>query len=214
MCGWCIESCHQNTKSLEPHTFFCSLFRSACGVCDPDCANEAVHLPFALRCCANAHNMPCALGLSVLFIPQGRLSNLLLVLFLMLLKTGVSLQAGRSINHHGSTRGCLMTSLLKTTSSFCSSCLALDPSTSPCLTVFANFFQPNLAIAQVRPMPAPPSIPVGAIKNPTPLANAPIVVPATAAVTAPTAAYLAYRTKRQKRKIPTYRRVRRKALVR
>ncbi|KAI7080690.1 hypothetical protein KC327_g62 [Hortaea werneckii] len=74
--------------------------------------------------------------------------------------------------------------------------------------------QPKRPIAHSKPTPAPPRIPVGASKKAAPLATDPMAVPLTAATIAPTAAYFAYRTRRQNMKIVAYLKLRKMVLVR
>ncbi|KAH0286216.1 hypothetical protein KCU62_g6930, partial [Aureobasidium sp. EXF-3399] len=101
--------------------------------------------------------------------------------------------------HQGSSiLGALIVST-STCPSLLSSSLASAPCTSPLLTLLANVLHPNFPSPQSNPTPAPPTMPVGASTNAAPDATDPIAVPATAAVRAPTAAYFAYRTRRQKR---------------
>lgn len=119
--------------------------------------------------------------------------------------------------HHGSALGwrTALSSLTAPSASVCSSFLgSACVSCFPLRTFPLALRHPNLATAQIKPTPAPPRIPVGAITKAAPLAIDPIAVPLIAATRAPTAAYFAYRTSRQNAKMVMYLRLRRKALVR
>jgi hypothetical protein len=76
------------------------------------------------------------------------------------------------------------------------------------------FLNPHLPTAHAVPTATVPRIPVGASTHPTPLTTPPNAVAPTAATILPTSAYFAYRTTRQKIKIPIYRKERRRARVR
>lgn len=100
-------------------------------------------------------------------------------------------------NYHGSVLGTM--TALSSSAPFASSLSSLLGS-SLAAPFLPTLLHPNFANAQINPTPAPPRIPVGATKKPTPLTKLPIAVPDTAAIRAPVAAYLAYRTTRQKTK--------------
>lgn len=115
--------------------------------------------------------------------------------------------------HQGVALGPCMSLYVPSSLTPCLLCSFLATSASSTFVPNPAFLNPHFPIAHIAPNPMLPTIVGGAIKNPTPDANPPKAVAPIAATAAPTAAYFAHRTKRQKMKTPRKRRVRNNARV-